>query len=124
MIVYGAFGGRIDHTLAAINTLMMYPHLDIIMADEYSTMCYIGPGSTTVIPSALDDRDSCGLIPIGQKAAKVVTTGLLWNLSHDLPMEMGGLISTSNRMTDDEVQIETETPLIWCTTLKELRSDL
>lgn len=30
----GALGGRLDHTIAAINTLHMYPHLNIILLGD------------------------------------------------------------------------------------------
>jgi len=56
---------------------------------------------------------TCGLIPIGCKARNVITQGLKWNLDGSIPLEFGGLVSSSNRMMDDTVVVYTSDPLVF-----------
>jgi len=89
LIVMGAFGGRLDHTLSTIHVLMKvslkYPKkcLDtqILLIDLHSLMLYVGPGETKIFPSTrYESAKGCGLIPLGGRANHVRTTGLRWNL--------------------------------------------
>ena len=38
---------------------------------------------------------TCGLLPVGSKVNSVTTEGLMWDV-RDVPMEFGGLVSSSN----------------------------
>jgi thiamine pyrophosphokinase len=118
IIVYGAFGGRIDQTLSSIHVLFKNPQLDIMLVDKYSIMTLINVGKTIVRPSIHEERKGCGLIPVDGKVDQVKTEGLKWNLELGQEMSMGGLISTSNEIIADEVHIETDKPLVWSTSLK------
>lgn len=44
--------------------------------------------------------------------------GLLWNLENTL-MEFGGLVSTSNKICEDEIEVDADGDLIWTVELKE-----
>ena len=65
------------------------------------TICRVGEGPT------------CGLIPIVGRCERVVTTGLRWNLDGSVPLEFGGLVSSSNRVVDDLVTVETSSPMLF-----------
>lgn len=89
IIAYGAFGGRIDHTLAAIHILSKfnadnYPemkHTDMILMDSNSIGMMLQPGENIIFPSAeYESPVGCGLIPIGSDRCRVATTGYEWNL--------------------------------------------
>ena len=58
---------------------------------------------------------TCGLIPIQGRCDKVITTGLKWNLEGDQPMEFGGLVSSSNRVMNEVVTVETSSPMLFTT---------
>lgn len=58
---------------------------------------------------------SCGLIPLGRRCEKVLTTGLKWNLNGDVPLEFGGLVSSSNRVMDGVVTVQTSSSVIFTT---------
>jgi len=49
------------------------------------------------------------------RCESVVTTGLKWNLDGNMPLEFGGLVSSSNHVTDEVVTIETSSPLLFTT---------
>eukprot|EP00580_Thalassiosira_gravida_P012365 CAMPEP_0201650564 /NCGR_PEP_ID=MMETSP0493-20130528/41438_1 /ASSEMBLY_ACC=CAM_ASM_000838 /TAXON_ID=420259 /ORGANISM="Thalassiosira gravida, Strain GMp14c1" /LENGTH=101 /DNA_ID=CAMNT_0048126705 /DNA_START=1 /DNA_END=306 /DNA_ORIENTATION=+ len=69
--------------------------------DEQTTNNKVGEGPT------------CGLIPIGGRCDDVRTTGLQWNLEGDVPLEFGGLVSSSNRVVEEVVTVKTSTPLLF-----------
>jgi len=56
---------------------------------------------------------TCGLIPIGGRCETVYTSGLKWNLNGDIPLEFGGLVSSSNRIVDKVVTVMTSSPLLF-----------
>jgi thiamine pyrophosphokinase len=83
-----------------------FPGVDAVSEDEniIQHSCHgIGEGPT------------CGLIPIMGRCEKVITTGLQWNLNGDVPLEFGGLVSSSNRIVNDLVTIETSSPMLFTT---------
>ena len=74
IIIYGAFGGRIDHTLAAIHTLCKLNSTfeakcrdnEIILMDEFSLMLYLEAGDHMIYPSQkYEGHLGVGLVPIG-----------------------------------------------------------
>ena len=67
-------------------------------------------GQTTV-----GEGPTCGLIPLGGRCETVYTTGLKWNLDGDMPLEFGGLVSSSNRVVDGVVTVQSSSPLIFTT---------
>ena len=90
------------------------------MVDEFSTMRLIPAGISEIhTSSTVESKDGCGLIPIGQPATRVETTGLKWDLGGDYgQMTMGGLVSTSNLIEKAMVTVDTDTPLVFTTTLQ------
>ena len=76
VIVLGAFGGRIDQTLASIHVLYKMNSLfqekcrenEIILMDDFSMMIYLEGGENTIIPSKkFESKKGCGIIPVGDK---------------------------------------------------------
>ena len=55
---------------------------------------------------------TCGLVPIFGRCETVTTSGLKWNLDGDTS-EFGGLVSTSNRVMDEVVTVESSKPMIF-----------
>ena len=77
LVILGAFGGRIDQTLAAIHVLAKMNTLfeekcrenEIVLMDEFSLMIFLQPGDNLIKHSnKYESKTGIGLIPIGQKA--------------------------------------------------------
>ncbi|CAG5125073.1 unnamed protein product [Candidula unifasciata] len=115
IVAIGAFGGRMDHCLANINTL--YTALTLSKAPLYlfsdnSMACLLDKGEHTLHCDTGLEGDWVGLVPVGQPANHVTTTGLKYNLTNHR-MAFGELISTSNSLADKTVKVTTDHPLLW-----------
>ena len=138
--IYGGFGGRFDQEMACINTLYSwgrkasFQHTQMAIFDEETGVILLPEAPITNeitirFPDieGVDENESiekcdqmvvgegptCGLIPIGGRCERVHTTGLKWNLSGDMPLEFGGLVSSSNRVVDKVVTVKTSSPLLF-----------
>eukprot|EP00775_Hariotina_reticulata_P013288 gene13288-13419_t len=112
----GALGGRLDHTLANLNTLYCYRHLDIVLWGEGNLVRLVRAGSNLIQPSSVEGP-SCGLVPLAQPAT-ASSTGLKWDL-HNTHMCFRGLLSTSNIICSDQIQVTTDEDLLWITAVGE-----
>ena len=140
--IYGGFGGRLDQEMGAINALCVwgkkesFQHTTLSMYDEencafvvpkipikseirirYPDNCMTNDDSNEKEQTCqvVGEGPTCGLIPIMGRCDNVVTTGLKWNLDGNMPLEFGGLVSSSNHVTDEVVTIETSSPLLFTT---------
>lgn len=51
--------------------------------DEFSLMIYLEPGLNIIKPSVkYESKEGCGLIPIGQRVEKIVTSGFMYNMGN------------------------------------------
>ncbi|XP_005101688.1 thiamin pyrophosphokinase 1 [Aplysia californica] len=115
IVALGSFGGRFDHTLANVNTLYTARGLSkkpTILLSEGSMACLLDKGEHTIYCDTGLEDDWCGLVPVGQPANLVTTTGLKYNLNKD-SMRFGELISTSNSLASPTVTVSTDQPLLW-----------
>ncbi|GFN89723.1 thiamin pyrophosphokinase 1-like protein [Plakobranchus ocellatus] len=115
IVALGGFGGRIDHSLANISTLYTAKTLSdvpLMLLSRSSVACLLDKGEHTLLCDTGLEGDWCGLIPVGQPADHVTTTGLKYNLT-DQRMCFGELISTSNSLADTKVTVSTDQPLLW-----------
>ncbi|KAG2481966.1 hypothetical protein HYH03_019073 [Edaphochlamys debaryana] len=95
IIVLGALGGRLDHSLSNLNALHMFTHLNIALWGDGNLVRLVRPGGAVLIRA--DKRfegPTCGLIPMAGPAT-ASSTGLRWNLA-GTRLEVGGLVSSSN----------------------------
>ena len=142
--IYGGFGGRFDQEMGVINTLFVWGNKQSFQQTTLAvyneeTCAFVLPeipikseilirypaGESTLNNDNDDDVESdtlvvgegptCGLIPIQGRCDKVITTGLKWNLEGDQPMEFGGLVSSSNRVMNEVVTVETSSPMLFTT---------
>jgi len=116
IVCLGAFGGRFDHMMANINTLYTAHELQkkpVYLLSSTQVVSLLQPGSHVIKVDTGFEGDWCGLLPIGDAAKQVYTTGLKWNLNGER-LSFGSLISTSNTFEQNsEVTIETTDPLLW-----------
>lgn len=120
VIVFGAFGGRFDQQMASLQALYCYPDRQIFLYNDTSMAVLVHAGQTSIYV-ALEPTDdgvsegpTCGLIPLGQPARSMTTTGLQWNLNQQ-SSQFGGLVSTSNEIIDKVVMIDTTDPIVFTT---------
>lgn len=120
VVLLGGTSGRFDHALAAINS--MYYSITIMNQEVY---CLEGENLTFVIDEGehyieIDEQlvtGICGVIPFCQKVTTVTMNGFRWNLE-DANMAFGSLISTSNFMEKNVLQVKTSAPLIFTMELR------
>lgn len=141
--IYGGFGGRFDQEMACVNTLYSwgrkdtFQHTQMSIFDEETGVILLpeAPITNEILirfPDVEEDDDNeniiidkssdqvgvgegptCGLIPIGGRCERIYTTGLKWNLDGDMPLEFGGLVSSSNRIVEKVVTVKTSSPLLF-----------
>lgn len=125
--VYGAFGGRFDQEMASLQALHKWSDqfgaANLWLYDEHTCACLLRPNSprlrrnvVTMCPS-VENLKSVGLIPLGGRCDKVITSGFRWNLDED-SMEFGGLVSTSNEMLSPTVFVEATHRLVFTAGVK------
>ncbi|GIL91149.1 hypothetical protein Vretimale_9528 [Volvox reticuliferus] len=117
ILVLGALGGRLDHTLANLNVLHVFPHLNITLWGDGNLVRLVRPGKALITPDERFEGPTCGLIPI---AGPVIATssGLKWNVSAT-QLRVGGLVSSSNLLTGSPVEVACDGPLLWSTEIRE-----
>lgn len=111
----GFLGGRLDHTLAALNVLVRHPSRPVVLVSD-PDLAFVVSGTThlTLAPGTL-----LSLLPMAP--ARVTTTGLRWNLS-DQVLSPSGLVSSSNAVAERAVTITSDVPLVLTLPLSALAS--
>ena len=120
-LVYGAFGGRFDQEMGAVQAL--YAHAERIpniwLYNDQNASILLQPGQHVLhcpnfgdATTVLGEGPTCGLIPLGQPCDKVTTQGFQWNLDN-VPLAFGALVSTSNRLVASTVHVECSHPLLF-----------
>jgi len=119
VVAVGAFGGRLDQQMANLNAAFSFSCFDAFyLLSAESLAVLLAPGKHVIETNRDAEDGSCGLIPLGGRCDRVVTTGLKWNLDGERPLEFGTLISSSNEIIDACVTVETSAPLLWTTGLR------
>lgn len=131
VIIFGAFGGRFDQEMAAIQALYKWsPRFQyrLVLFDDVTSAFLLPANVKNEIrlphhgdnnklengnKKTIGEGPTCGLIPIGCKCDSVVTTGFKWDLDGSIPLEFGGLVSTSNHVSEPVVTVQSSHPLIF-----------
>ncbi|EGD82271.1 TPK1 protein [Salpingoeca rosetta] len=117
VVVLGALGGRLDHTLQHLNIGLQ--HVDrtrlVFVSDECFTEV-LPAGETELRIQPGEEGRACGLVPFAAPV-RATTTGLVWNLqpTAELELKWGALISTSNLVQPDTdtLTFHTNNPVLW-----------
>jgi len=101
--VLGGFGGRFDHVLANINVAhnTKFQQFHITFVNNGNITAVLCPGRH--IFQFPTQNHICGLIPVAGPVT-VSTKGLKWDVS-DCTLSMTGMISTSNQIIQNVVEI-------------------
>ncbi|KAI8358411.1 thiamine pyrophosphokinase [Blakeslea trispora] len=109
-----ALGGRFDQTISNIHLLYtVKDHVGrraILVSDENLTML-LDKGKHHIHCQLDIEGPTCGIMPIGAPAI-LTTKGLRWNLTNT-KCALGGILSTSNIVDNDLIEIETDAPVVW-----------
>ena len=141
VVIYGAFGGRFDQEMASFAALYKWaPHFRgqlYLYSDE--TCAFLIPSKTDCeirLPfydsRTLEEQENpqqeigegptCGLIPLGCRCDSVVTSGLKWDLDGSMPLEFGGLVSSSNCVMEQTVKVFSSHPLVFTAELVSIKT--
>ena len=116
IIALGAFGGRLDQTMANINTLIMSVKLYDVPMYLYSdcdVACLLPEGRHEIDVHSPIKESWCSLIPVGHPVKSVTTSGLRYNVTN-CELCFGSLVSTSNSCSDSNlVTVDTNGTLLW-----------
>lgn len=115
VVTFGAFGGRLDQTMANLNMVYKYAgrfERFLLLSDECLAFL-LPPGRHVIEPNAALESGTCGLVPLGGRCDRVRTTGLRWDLDGETPLLFGGVVSTSNEVVAPRVTVENAEPLLW-----------
>lgn len=99
----GFTGLRLDHELAAYNTLVRHPAQRCILLGEVD-LCFLVPAS---VQFELPIGTRMSLFPMG--ACRVDATGLRWPV-RGLDMAPDGVIGTSNQVSEAVVHVQVSAP--------------
>lgn len=120
IVAFPALGGRFDQTIASINQLyFMKDETDrqlLLVSDENLTIL-LDEGKHIIECNREVEGPTCGVMPLGGPI-RLTTRGLKWNLT-DYPCHFGGMVSTSNLLDSDTIEIETDKAVVWTVELKE-----
>lgn len=100
VLVVGALGGRFDHTMAVVTSIIrVRDDMRVVVHNASNTLfCCARSGMTEFHHSPKVDGRSCGVMVFGEATSSVVTTGLEWNLGDPSLVTgfLGMCLSTSN----------------------------
>jgi thiamine pyrophosphokinase len=109
LVIAGALGARIDHTLGNL-ALLALPALAAVTArivDGDQTIRLVR--DDLVVPGR--PGDTLSLIPFGGNAQGVTVSGVQWPL-HEADLPLGPSLSISNRMTAQYAEINVQTGML------------
>ncbi len=107
IVILGALGGRLDHTLANVLllTLPVLAGLQVRIAAGEQEALLVRGGETLALEGNAGDLVS--LLPLGGDARGVTTNGLAWALRDDT-LRFGSSRGVSNEMTAATARIQVE----------------
>lgn len=134
VFIYGAYGGRFDQEMASFHTLYKWASTfknQIYLYNEENCSFLIPANVKTeinmpyyndnVASDGFGEGPTCGLIPLGMECESITTTGLKWNLDGDTPLNFSNFISSSNRMMEPTVTVESSQPIVFTAEITKLK---
>ncbi|MDQ3707188.1 MAG: thiamine diphosphokinase [Chloroflexota bacterium] len=111
ILVLGAIGGRLDHSVANL-LLLTHPQLvthDVRLVDGKQVALLAKPGRWNEIPAS--EGDTVSLLPVGGEATGAVTSDLLYPLNSETLLEGRGR-GVSNQVTGPQPRVFYEQGLL------------
>lgn len=118
VLVLGSIGGRVDQGIGLLHELLReqkYKHPDVRLwlFTESSVTVLLRPGRTiieTPLGSGVITRN-VGILPLYGRAV-ITLKGFEWDVT-DWPTELGGQVSTSNHIFEDQLQVTTDREVLF-----------
>jgi thiamine pyrophosphokinase len=118
LLVLGSVGGRVDQGIGLLHELyreqkFRHPDVKFWLFSEASVSVVLGPGKTVLhlpVGEGLVTRN-VGILPVYGRAV-VSTRGLEWDVE-GWETEMGGMVSSSNHVVEDVVEIESDREVLF-----------
>ncbi len=106
VIVSGVWGGRADHLLGNLFTLLPYAKKGgiVILADEQEVLCFLGEGEQLSWQVAKKLPQAVSLLPFTE-TAKVSISGVRWPLQEAVLRQEQFSYSISNKMTEPVLSV-------------------
>ena len=99
IIIMGGTGSRLDHTLATITLLAMYPDVNIHVVDDTNDL-YLTTDRAVIKGKP---GDEVSILPLTPVVKGVTTKGLKWPLVNKT-IEMGSSLGISNVLLENEAE--------------------
>lgn len=100
IVLVGAIGGRLDHTLSALLLLPGVPEtIDLVMVDARNVVRLLRPGGRMTVTGA--PGDFLSLLPLTPQAKGVVAEGVKWPLD-GATLRWGESVGVSNQLVEPE----------------------
>jgi thiamine pyrophosphokinase len=117
VLVLGTLAGRVDQGLGLLHEMIReenkHPNLRLWLFSE-SSLSFILRSEHSMLRGLQSSRlftENVGLLPVWGPAT-ISTTGLEWDVK-DWCTHMGGQVSTSNHVKANDVQVETNAPILF-----------
>jgi thiamine pyrophosphokinase len=127
IIILSTLAGRVDQGLGLLHEFLRESTrsnspVRLWLLSEQSLSFLLHPGTSTI--TSLDSANgiftkNVGILPI-YGAATISTNGMEWDVK-DWKTEMGGIVSTSNHVLGDKVEVETDHVVLF--TIERVRRD-
>lgn len=117
VLVLGTLGGRVDQGLGLLHEMVReetkHANLRLWLFSESSLSFILRSKHNAVrgLQSSQVFTENVGLVPI-YGAAVITTTGLEWDV-REWETQMGGQVSTSNHVKANDVEVETNAPILF-----------
>lgn len=115
ILVLGSLGGRVDHGLGLISELgkeaARHPGIKLWLFTERSVSFVLPEGEARVrVPRGMV-TENVGVVPVYGEA-RITLKGFEWDVE-DWETRMGELVSTSNHLRKEVVEVKTDVPVLF-----------
>jgi len=119
IILLGGLTGRLDQTAHTIHALHTFRHdrKETWVVSDQSVACLIDKGRHSFEIDFDWLGPTCGLLPFGTDSAHITTAGLEWDL-YNAETSFDTMVSSSNHLISNIIQIETSRPIVWTCELR------
>ncbi|KJE93480.1 thiamin pyrophosphokinase 1 [Capsaspora owczarzaki ATCC 30864] len=128
IVVLGGLGGRFDHTMACISSMLRWTNAvgaTVTVITPECTVTMLPAGRHNIVANLQAEGPTCGLLPVCEPCM-LTTSGFTWNLENGR-IAYGELVSSSNSIDTTTVDarhpslalltVQTSAPLTWTTEL-------
>jgi thiamine pyrophosphokinase len=122
VVILGGLGGRLDHTLANMQTLVFLEKQGVhaVLADETTQVNVLLHGTLTVYRP--EGACYCSVFPIGERAEEVTLEGLKYPL-HDAVLTNVWPVGVSNEFLQDRAHISVRNGGLYILVCSKQQSD-